>query len=92
MGMASDLVLIKVFVPQTKSIVHMRMDDFRIQGKTGLPGAEIILDGIIKQLAKEQEESEDIEQETHLLKAFLSTYTLLPQCLVTKNNSIPTYQ
>ncbi len=88
-GMASDLVLIKVFIPQTKSILRVRMDNFRIQDKSGLPGIEILLDVIAKQLAKEQEEANAIQQEAHLLNRFLSIYTLLPQCLVTKEKFDP---
>ncbi len=90
--MASDFVLIKVFIPQTEFILHLRMNEFRIQDKTGLPGAEILLDGIAKPLAKEQEEAKAILQEAHLVNEILSTYTPLPQCLVAKKNSIPAYQ
>ncbi len=69
-GTSSDLVLIKVFIPLAKSILHVQMDDFQIQDKTGLLGAEILLDVIGKQLAKEQEEAKAIQLEAHLVNAF----------------------
>ena len=83
-GMASDLVLIKVFIWHTTTILFVRRSDFRVQNKSTLLGIEVLLDGIAKQLAREQEEEKANEQEAHLDNAFLSAHRLLPQCLASK--------
>ncbi len=67
----SDLVLIKVFMSQNKSILHVRKDDFRFQYKTELSGFEILFDGVTKQLAKEREEAKYMQK-----KLTYSTFTI----------------
>ncbi len=86
---AGDLVLINVFIPQPNVIIDVRVDDFRVQDKNGLPGVETLLDGIAKQLAKEQEEAKAIQQEARLVYAFLSAHLLLPKCISAKKKFDP---
>ncbi len=45
-GMASDSVLIEIYIPQIAVILPIRIDYFRLQDKKGLPGVELLLDGI----------------------------------------------
>ncbi len=85
-GMASDLVLIKVYIPQTAKIIFVRSSDFKPLDKTSLPGIEVLLDGIARQLANEQEDTRMRTQEAHLVNALLSARHDLTQCHSSKKN------
>ncbi len=76
--MASDLVLIKVFFPQTAKIIFVRTPDFKLQDKTSLSGIKVLLDGIDRQLANEQEDTRMRTQEAHIVNALLSVRQVLP--------------
>ena len=59
-GMAIDTVVIKVFIPQTATIINVRRSDFRLGDESSLPGH-------CKELAKEQKEVKELEHETNLM-------------------------
>lgn len=87
--MASDLVLIKVFKPQTKKITYVRGSDFRIKNKNSHPQVEVLLDGIVTQLEKEQDESKQTAHEVDLLTTFQSAHQILLTCLNSKKKFDP---
>ncbi len=88
-GMASDTVRIKVFIPQTAKIISVRSPDFKLQDKNSLPEIEVLLDGIARQLAYEQEDTRMRTQEAHLVNALLSLRHILLQCHSLKKKSDP---
>ena len=61
--MASDTVLIKVYIPHTSTDISVCGLDFCVEGKLTMPDAESLLDGIAKQLAKERKEAKAHEQQ-----------------------------
>ena len=56
-GMASDTALINVHIPQTCKIIQVRRRDFKKYTGDILPGVEILLDGIGKQVETENNEA-----------------------------------
>jgi len=83
-GMASDTTLIKVYIPQTKQIIHVRRNDFKKYHGNILPGVEVLLDGIAKQVEKDGQASKETQNETILYNTFISARSILPTCLVGK--------
>ena len=53
-GMECDTVLIKVFNPQIKAIVNVRLNGFRKYEGQDLSRFKVLLDTIAKQLAEER--------------------------------------
>ena len=91
-GKESDIVLIKVFIPQTKQIIQVRRRDFQKYNGTELPGVEALLDGIARQVEAELSEQNDkaensINQEKYnalILDAFVDNHDLLARCFAAK--------
>ena len=94
-GMASETVLLLIFIPQTKAFIQVRRNDFRKYDGTDLPGVEALLDGIARQVEKERTEGdskniwEDEENNALLIDAFVDNHALLTRCLATKKKFDP---
>ena len=80
-GIASDTVLINIFIPQTKAFINVRLDDFHKYEVQALLGFEALLDWIAKQLAEERKNKlDELITEAHLANAFLSVHHILLLC------------
>ena len=55
LGMDSSTRDVKVYLPHTKKIRSVRQSDFRIYKGDVLPSVELMLDGIGREVEKEQE-------------------------------------
>ena len=69
-GMESDTTILRVYVPETKSVMLTRAKDFRPYEKEQLPGVASILDGLARQTEIEGIDNSDGQEEDVLIKAF----------------------
>ena len=76
LGMRSDKTIIRVYVPESKSVVLTRIQDFRQYSDETLPGVASIIDGLSRQAELEGVRNSNGQAEYVLLKAlqlFLSS-------------------
>ena len=74
-GMASDATLLRVYVPETKTVMLTRAQDFRAYEDEKLPGVASILDGLSRQSEIEGIQDTDGQAEDVLLKALQVFHT-----------------
>ena len=61
-GMESQTTLIKVFIKETKKIINLRRNDFKRHEDNILPGDGALLNGLSRQIARENDESGKLKQ------------------------------
>ena len=59
--METETTLFKVFVEETKNIITVGRNDFKPHEDNMLPGVEILLDGLSRQVSREHYENAKIE-------------------------------
>ena len=69
-GMESDKTIIRVYVPESKTIMLTRIQDFRLYIDEKLPGVASLIDGISRQSELEGIQNSDGQAENVLIKAF----------------------
>ena len=69
--MESDTKLIRVYIPQTKKVVIVRRNDFKVQKGEKLPSAATLLDGIAQRVELEEQTENNEDAEQHLSQAFI---------------------
>lgn len=96
--MASDTVIVKVFIPQTKAIVTVLRNYFHKYDGTELPFVEALLDGTARQeaertknqvnLAIHERAKLDESYNSILIDAFVGNHAILARCFATEKTEV----